>query len=135
GGVSDDAQEESSPRPTALRKAGFDFSAALERMGGETDLLYDHMNYVLNDAPELLERMREALATENARQLEISAHRLKSLVSSYNHDEARDLAIELEQMGKDAALDQADRSLSRLSSLVEGLNNAIRNYMQQQKSG
>jgi PAS domain S-box-containing protein len=135
GGVSDVTEEELSQRPTALRKAGFDFSAALDRMGGETDLLYDHMNYVLNDAPELLERMREALTTENARQLEISAHRLKSLVSSYNHDEARDLAIELEQMGKDAALDQADRSLSRLSSLVEGLNNAIRNYMRQQKNG
>lgn len=132
GGVDDDTEEEAS-RPTALRKAGFDFSAALDRMGGETDLLYDHMNYVLNDAPALLKRMREALATQSARQLEISAHRLKSLVSSYNHDEARDLAIELEQMGKDAAFDQADRTLARLTSLVESLNNAIRNYITQQR--
>jgi len=132
GGVSEGTEDEASSRPTALRKANFDFAAALDRMGGETDLLYNHMSYVLNDAPELLKRMREALTTQSARQLEIAAHRLKSLVSSYNHDEARDLAIELEQMGKDAAFDQADRTLNRLSLLVEGLNNAIHNYMRQQ---
>jgi HPt (histidine-containing phosphotransfer) domain-containing protein len=132
GGVSGHIEKASRVRPAGLRKAAFDFSAALERMGGEADLLVDHMNYVLNDAPALLDQMRHSLTSQNARQLEIAAHRLKSLVSSYNHDEARDLAIELEQMGKDAAFDQAARTLTRLSPLVESLNDAIRNFIQQQ---
>ena len=132
GGVRGDGQAAASPEHSALRKASFDFTAALDRMGGETDLLLDHMNYVLNDAPALLDQMHDALVKHEARQLEIAAHRLKSLVSSYNHDEARELTIELEEMGKDGSFDQADRTLARLSPLVEALGNAIRNYIKQQ---
>ncbi|MEX0819074.1 MAG: response regulator [Pirellulaceae bacterium] len=133
GGVADAAPAELPVRTGPLRKAGFDFTAALERMGGEADLLHEHMNYVLNDAPKLLEQIQDALATKAGRQLEIAAHRLKSLVSSYNHDEARELAVELERMGKDAAFDQAERTLSRLKPLVDELNHAIQNYVRQQQ--
>ncbi len=115
-----------------LRIAGFDFNAALERMDGERDLLRDHMNYTLNDAPQLLQRMRQALDHHDAHLLEISAHRLKSLVSSYNHHEARELAQRLEKSGKQAAFEGAAGDLERLASLIDEFASAVRHYLDQQ---
>ncbi len=130
GGV---REGERRPAPSGpLRIAGFDFNAALERMDGERDLLRDHMNYTLNDAPQLLQRMRQALDQADGHLLEISAHRLKSLVSSYNHHEARELAQHLEKCGHQACFDRAAPDLERLATLIDEFASAVRHYLNQQ---
>jgi CheY-like chemotaxis protein len=132
-GVSPDGDGDITPRQGPIRTSPFDISAALDRMDGEMDLLKEHIGYVLNDIPKLVERMRAAINRNDARLLEISGHRLKSLVSSYNHDSARELAQSLEQMGKAGQFDQAATTLDQLQPLIDEFIKAVQHYLKQQK--
>lgn len=111
------------------KHAEFDFDAALARMGGESDLLFDHMNYVLSDSPKLVTEIYAAIENQQPRSLQIASHRLKSLVSAYNCTRARDLASELERMGELRAFADAATVLARLHPLVKQLREAISNYL------
>lgn len=107
----------------------FDIRAALERMGGEMDLLQEHIAYMLHDIPELMERMRKAITRRDARLLEISAHRLKSLVSSYDYHPAQALAARLEGMGKESQFDGAPELLAELDSLIASFLPDVKAYL------
>jgi CheY-like chemotaxis protein len=132
-GVSPDGDRENTPRPGPVRAAPFDISAALDRMDGELDLLREHIGYVLHDLPELMARMRNAIGDSDPRLLEISAHRLKSLVSSYNHEEARELSQTIEKMGKENHLDEAVVLVDRLQPLIDQFIKAVEHYLEQQE--
>lgn len=106
----------------------FDISEALQRMNGETDLLIEHIGFVVSDAPQLIEKMREAIASSDAGSLTIAAHRLKSLVGAYSHDEAHELSYSLELMGKQDNLDDAEATIDRLEQLVTQFVRAIEAY-------
>ena len=106
----------------------FDISEALNRMNGETDLLIEHIGFVVNDAPQLIESMREAIATSDADSLAIAAHRLKSLVGAYSHGEAHKLSYSLELMGKENNIDDAAATVDRLEKLVTQFVKAIEEY-------
>ena len=110
------------------RAKPFDISEALQRMNGETDLLIEHIGFVVNDAPQLIYRMRNAIASSDANSLAIAAHRLKSLVGTYNHDEAHGLSYSLELMGKERKLDDGAATIDRLEQLVTEFVKALDEY-------
>ena len=117
----------SDPNPAAASKP-FDISAALARMGGEQDLLDEHIGFVLADTPELLLQMKVAIEEGKPRELEIAAHRLKSLVSSYNHDSAHELTQQLENSGKDNDLEDASEPMSQLELILQDFVASLEQY-------
>lgn len=106
----------------------FGISEALQRMNGETDLLIEHIGFVAHDAPQLIEDMQKSIASSDADSLAIAAHRLKSLVGAYSHDEAHELSYSLELMGKQRKLDDAQATVERLERLVAQFVKAIEAY-------
>ena len=124
-GSSTDPASQAEP---ASRAKPFDISEALQRMNGETDLLIEHIGFVINDAPQLIRNMRDAIESSDPESLMISSHRLKSLVGAYSHDEARELSYSLELMGKQNNLDDATATLDHLEQLVTQFVSAIQEY-------
>jgi CheY-like chemotaxis protein/HPt (histidine-containing phosphotransfer) domain-containing protein len=118
-----------------IERPPFDFDAALESMDNDIDLLVQQMQYLLHDGPQLIDRIREAIDTENARQLDLSAHRLKGLVARYAAKDATDLAYELEQRGKKGSLNGAAEICDRLAPLVQQLAEAIERYVADHSNG
>ncbi|GAA5508660.1 PAS domain-containing hybrid sensor histidine kinase/response regulator [Novipirellula caenicola] len=121
----EDDQSTSSRSPDS-----FNIGSALERMGGELDLLKEHIGYVINDMPQLMQMMVDAIEQSEPRQLEIAAHRMKSLVSSYDHTEARELAQQIEQDAKHGRIDDARDRIAALRPLVESFTLAVDEYLQ-----
>ncbi len=111
----------------------FDISAALARMDGEWDLLREYIRDVVDDIPQLIDGLWAAIEDGDARSLQMSAHRLKSLVSSYDHSEARQLAQTLEDMGKDGEINDARTTMNRLQLLVDELVRALSKHLQEEK--
>ncbi|TWU43503.1 Signal transduction histidine-protein kinase BarA [Novipirellula aureliae] len=112
----------------------FSIPAALDRMNGELDLLIEHIGYVINDTPQLLHTIRKAIEETDAKSLEIASHRLKSLVGTYSHAEAQELAYALELMGKNESFEDTNETLQRLESQIAAFLIAIRQYAQAQTS-
>ena len=118
------------PEARGAESEEIDFAQALERMDGDEELLAEQMKFFLNDGPELLDQIQQAIDEQNARQLELAAHRLKGLVAAYDADAAAETALELEKMGRAGLVAQdATDLLAKLRPAVEQLTQAMRAWM------
>ena len=95
-----------------------DRPVALLRVGGDEELLKEIAVIFLDDYPKVLSEIRAAIANGDARQLEASAHTLKGSVANFGAAAVVASALQLEQMGRTARLEQAAASVG---ALEEGL--------------
>jgi CheY-like chemotaxis protein len=103
-----------------------DVQEALERVGGDNELLRELMDVFLADCPRLWRSLADALARGDARQLARAAHTLKGSVSTFGARAAHAVAEQLERQGREGDLTHAadmaarlDRELQRLKSALE----------------
>lgn len=61
-----------------------DLDAALDRLGGDYDLLCDLISFYLEDYPSLLEELREADPIDDSRSVIVRAYRLKGLAANFD---------------------------------------------------
>ncbi len=83
-------------------KPEFSIEAALTRMGGEEDLLQEHIGFVLSDTPQLIASLKSAINNNDSKQIELNAHKLKSMLSSYDHSAAVNLCQSIESEASNA---------------------------------
>ena len=60
-----------------------DRALALSRVGGDEDLLREIAGLFLDDYPNLVEKIKQALAANDARGLERASHSLKGSVANF----------------------------------------------------
>jgi HPt (histidine-containing phosphotransfer) domain-containing protein len=103
-----------------------DKASALERAGGDLELLQEVARLFLDEYPKMLAEIRQAIHAGDARTLERAAHNLKGSVGNFGARAAHDAAYRLEvlaRMGEMARVSEAYGSLeSELSRLRPGLN-------------
>jgi CheY-like chemotaxis protein len=113
------------PRETAAGANGddsVDYAGALRRLGGNEQLLDDLVRFFLEDSPELLSAARAAIDRRDAKTLERTAHGLRGLASNFGAPSTVGAAAALEQLGHDAALDEAESALQELEAEVKRLS-------------
>ncbi len=94
---------------------------ALERVGGDRELLQEVARLFLDDAARSLGEIEAAIAAGNAKLLEREAHSLKGSVANFGADPVVKAALALEQMGKRAEFAEAPEGLNRLRELMAQL--------------
>ena len=113
---------------TKTNDDGFDFTNALARLEGDVEIFKEQIDYFLNDSPALLDRIRQAIDTNDANELHIAAHRLNGLASSFDADAIVSIAQKLEQAGHDDQLDDASNLYAKLVEQLGPLREALRCY-------
>jgi len=93
-----------------------DLGAALEVVGDDVELLQAVVEMSLEECPEQVEMLREALARQDAPGVESTAHRLKGILGNLGGLAARDVAQRLETMGKESALNDGSAALAELET-------------------
>jgi HPt (histidine-containing phosphotransfer) domain-containing protein len=96
-------------------------SVALSRVGGDMELLREVVGLFLDDYPQSLEMIRDAVARGDQSSLERHAHSLKGSVSTFGAQEAFDAAQALEKQGRTGDLAQAQDGLERLEHALNAL--------------
>ena len=91
---------------------------ALERVGGDEDLLREIAVLFLDDYPSLISQIQAALADSDAQNLERAAHSLKGSVANFGSDAAYQAAFDLEQIGRSKKLDGAAEAYDRLTTVM-----------------
>jgi signal transduction histidine kinase/CheY-like chemotaxis protein len=71
-----------------------------ERFGGDEEIIKDILNSFFEEAPEFLERIKEAIDKQNIEDIESIAHALKGTAGNVNADALRKAALELEIQAK-----------------------------------
>jgi len=98
-----------------------DESVALSRVGGDVDLLREIVSLFLDDYPQSLELIRQAVAQGDRAGLERHAHSLKGSVSTFGAQEVFDAAFDLEKQGRSGDLSSAAPGVARLEKALSEL--------------
>ncbi len=84
-----------------------------EMVGGDEEFVVELINTFLQDAPQMLEDMRQAMEEQDAELLRRAAHSLKSNSAEFGAVFLSDLCREIERMGKEGSLDEAREPVTR----------------------
>ncbi len=98
-----------------------DRASLLERVEGDQELLAEMINLFVDDAPNLLAAMREAMQKGDMLALERSAHSLKGAASNLSAQPATAAALQLEKDAKEANAESAKASLVAVEKEMDRL--------------
>ena len=91
---------------------------ALERVGGDEELLREIAGLFLEDYPSLITQIQKAVAEGNPSDLERAAHSLKGSIANFGSDPAYQASFDLEQMGRNKNMAGAADAYSQLLTVM-----------------
>lgn len=103
----------------------FDTASALGRLDGNLGLLKELAAIFLDQLPELLVNLRQAVTTKDARALESVAHKLKGSLGHFDARPACQVAERLEDLGREGALESAGPAYEELVKEIDRLKLAL----------
>ncbi|MEZ5353147.1 MAG: Hpt domain-containing protein [Bryobacteraceae bacterium] len=101
------------------RLSSLNLAEAVERVGGDDELLLDIAGVYLGEYPGLLDEIGQAVEAGDAPRLLHSAHTLKGSLATIGADRAAAVALQLEMMGREAETSGAAEPLTRLRAALE----------------
>ena len=105
--------------------AVFDPEAALELVDGDRELLVDIIDLLLEQAPQSLSEIREAISHRNGQDLDRAAHKLKGSLGNFGKKAAYAQALRLEEMGREGDLADAAAACTLLEEEIARLSLAL----------
>ena len=112
------------PIDQILDKAALDGIRALQ-MEGAPDVLDSVISLYLDDAPKLMERLKHAVAANDAPEVERAAHTLKSSSASLGALKVSELCKQLEASARQHVLEQSTTLLTELETTYDGIQSAL----------
>jgi len=109
----------------ASPEAGFDFSAALNYVGGDRELLDELLGIFVEDAPIRMKALRHAIGNAEATELTREAHTLKGALKVIGATTAAGLAQGLEALGRDGNMGEADKLAVALEREMDRLMQSL----------
>jgi CheY-like chemotaxis protein len=107
-------------------EGAIDWDTAVSRLGGRTELLQQMANLFFKECEQSLATIRDAIAAQDAVRLHRVAHLLKGTLDCFAAQEAVEAALQLERIGQQADLTEADRAFVELGSHIERVKRALR---------
>jgi len=123
--VAGDARPKVGVSKTAQEDDAIDWLAAIAHLEGDVELLKEIAAMFLEQCPSLVSRMREAVAGMDPVEIERAAHTIKGSVGNFSAKAAFDAAMQLEKIGRDGTLDQAEAARVKLEDELERLKPAL----------
>jgi signal transduction histidine kinase/DNA-binding response OmpR family regulator len=109
------------PAKPVAPTASWNKTEALDRIGGDEDLLQELCQIFLEESPKLLQKLQQALTEGDADGVMRAAHSLKGESSYLGADGTSQAARQLEEMGRCKDLSRGSETLAVLEREVAGL--------------
>jgi CheY-like chemotaxis protein len=100
----------------------FNRNAMLSRLDGDEDLLNELVELFLENAPKVMEELKQALKEKDLSLIKVKAHTMKGSSGNVSADAINSLASEIENLAKNGKLDKIDILVKEME---EKLNNSI----------
>lgn len=114
----------------------FDEATFLKNFQGMEDLAYDMVVIFLGSVDSMVAEVENAIKSNNAGQIEISAHSLKGSVSNFYAQECVQIAFKIEQMacGKSYDNNEMNDCLKILKTTTKNLKKDLVSFQDRKKS-
>lgn len=103
----------------------FDLDDALERLGGDREILEDIFEVFSETYPDQLSELKKAIDDGDAPTVERAAHTLKGSVGVFSAIKSYETAFRLEIMGREGQLEETEAEYSTLEQEVKELDEAL----------
>ena len=98
---------------------------ALERLGGDEEMLVEFLGMLLEQVETMLPEIQQAIAAQNASAVEQLGHSLKGAAASLGAERMRQVAYDLEMIGRSQDLAVAPDALASLREQAILLRKAL----------
>jgi two-component system, sensor histidine kinase and response regulator len=105
--------------------AKLDCAVALERLGGDEELLREVAGLFLEEYPLLMDEIRAAAAAGDSDALQRAAHSMKGSVSNFGAEGVYQAAFDLERKGRAGELDSLGPCIERLAQALAHIHPAL----------
>ena len=102
-----------------------DYPQALERVGGDRELLAELAGLFLDECPRLLSVSNAGIENNNLPATAGAAHQLKGLLAQFGSEQGRKLALSLESAAKSGDMSAASAAFAQLSTHLDTLHDAF----------
>ncbi len=109
-----------------------DMHVLREIMGDDEELIKDCFSDLIEDLPEMLKEIREAVSSGNASSLDETAHKLKGSLKYLAAKQAADIANRLEAAGKNQKLENTETDIKLLEDECEKIESFVKMYQEKQ---
>jgi two-component system, sensor histidine kinase and response regulator len=109
-------------------KAAWDKAEALDRLGGDEELLRELCGIFLAESPKLLQKLRQAIVEADVEGVMRAAHSLKGELGYLGAEAAVQAARQLEDMGHEKNLLNAAEVFALLEREFAGLHAALKDF-------
>jgi CheY-like chemotaxis protein len=123
-GNQSDGQASLPPHQQVVEEA-FDAATALESVGGDADLLTEIARIFVEESPERLRDIQDAVRAGDSGRLEQAAHKLKGSVAIFGATAASEAARILEMMGRSGDLTHAASAWVTLEEEIRRVNSVL----------
>ncbi len=128
-------EEESGTMNARSRESGqsrslFDREGALRQVDGDEGILRELAEAFLEQAPQLMGRIRAAVRENDARELRRGAHTLKGSAAVFAATPVVEAALAVESLAREERLDEVGDAIERVAVLVERLVTELRGYLE-----
>ena len=106
-----------------------DFDEALSRVAGDETMLRELAEIFLEESPGWLEKIEASIANGEAEGVFRAAHDIKGSTEVFRADSAVQAAKQLEKMGRDGELEDADEAYGALKAELVWVRNALEDYL------
>jgi CheY-like chemotaxis protein len=108
-----------------------DRQSLLKAFDHDWSLFKELVDIFTNDAPKMVESLRQAADDQNAETLSRTAHSLKGMLRNFKAESAADVALELEKLGKANELQGVEPLIEKLETLIAGVNRSLKDLVSQ----
>jgi two-component system, sensor histidine kinase and response regulator len=105
--------------------AKLDCAVALERLGGDAELLREVAGLFLEEYPMLMDEIHAAMVSGDGESLQRAAHSMKGAVSNFGAEDVYEAAFALEKMGRAGDFTTMENSIRCLADALENIRPAL----------
>ncbi len=107
-----------------------DFNRALTRVAGDESMLRELAQIFLQESPNWLDQLEEAINEGEANGAFRAAHDIKGSTEVFCAESAAQAAKTIERMGRQGELEGADEALGALKAELVWVRNALEQYLE-----
>jgi CheY-like chemotaxis protein/HPt (histidine-containing phosphotransfer) domain-containing protein len=124
-----DHQEPRQPAEEILDQEDFDLGTALDRVGGDRQLLRELAEMFLTEAPNWVAELDQAFCRAQADKVQRLAHTIKGAVGTFNSGRTYQAAQRLESAGRERNLANARQLMDDLLACLSRQEDALRAFL------
>jgi CheY-like chemotaxis protein/signal transduction histidine kinase len=122
------------PEATRARATIWNVSQALEKLGGDEQLLYEMVDIFISETPKQMKALRLALAQQDADTVKNTAHNLKGELGYMGAPDLSERARALEELGRKHDLEQAAQTFAVFDPEIATLLACMRDAREKRSS-